>query len=96
MKTIMKSTGLLLTILVGLTLTVTLGAIAVKANAQEAVFVVSRAKNKVDRPEFTDVGRKKVQALGDMLMDANIDVIYAMGRTGRRSKIAETGRRSKM
>jgi Histidine phosphatase superfamily (branch 1) len=70
-------------ILVVLTLIVTLNPNGSKANAQEAVFVVPRAERKLDRPELTDEGRRKAEALARMLTDANIDAIYAIDTSGR-------------
>jgi Histidine phosphatase superfamily (branch 1) len=75
-----RKTGPSLPILVALTLSTILGAIGVRTNAQEAVFLVPKAEGKFGREELTDLGRKKVQALGGMLMDAGIDVIYAIDR----------------
>ncbi len=79
MKTTMRSEGLALPILVALTLTVALAANGAKANAQEAVFLLHHAEvgPRWDSP-LTEVGRRRVNALAHQLMDAGIDMIYAL------------------
>ena len=65
-------------ILVVLTLSETLSDWS-KATAQEAVFVVSRIRAaRFESKKFTDEEQKKAQTLSRMLMDAYIDVSYAM------------------
>ena len=86
METTMRREGLAMPILVALTLTVALGANGSKANAQEAVFLVRAAETDPAGKALTDVGRKRVEALARLLMDAGIDVIYSSSiSTGRRT-----------
>ena len=76
-----KRSGPIWLFLVALTVTVTVGDWS-KATAQETVFVVSRIRGaSVADKTFTDEGKQKAQALSRMLMDADIDVIYAMDRS---------------
>ena len=86
MKTKMRHEGLALPILVALTLTVALSANGAKANAQQVMFLVRAAETDPAGKALTDVGRKRVEALARLLMDAGIDVIYSSSiSTGRRT-----------
>ncbi len=82
MKTARNHRGRGWPILVTLTLTVALGAIGAKANAQEAVYLVQYAeKDLTGKGGLTDVGRRKAKELARILMDAGIDVIYSFERS---------------
>ena len=80
MKTIIKSTRLLLSILVALTLTMILGANRAKANAQQVVFLVQYAEVAVGEDALTEGGQRRAKALARLLKDADIDVIYSFDR----------------
>ena len=62
MKTIIKSTRLLLSILVALTLTMILGANGAKANAQQVVFLVQYAEVAVGEDALTEGGQRRAKA----------------------------------
>ena len=86
MKTKMRHEGLALPILVALTLTVALAANGAKANAQEALFIAHYAEVDPAGKTLLDVGRKRVEALTRLIMDAGIDVIYSSkAPVGRRT-----------
>jgi hypothetical protein len=80
METNMSLERLVRLLLFVLTLAVALGVNCAKIHAQEALFIVRGAEPKLRITELTDAGEKKAEALARLLMDADIDVIYAFDR----------------
>ncbi len=80
MKTNMRLEGLARPLLFVLTLALALVANCVKIHAQEALFIVRGAEFKLRTTELSDAGKKEAKALARVLMDADIDVIYAFDR----------------
>ena len=80
MKTKTSLETLVRPLLFVLTLAVALGVNCAKIHAQEALFVVRGAEPNLRITELTDAGKKEAEALARVLMDADIDLIYAFDR----------------